>query len=611
MRIRDNKKVFIITIVVIVLVVLIGGAYVIFATDMFKSNKDLFFEYAAQIFSENGLIDNKLEQYNAKKNNKTYENEGKVTFTINSANIDKDILENVNKLNISFAGNTDKANKKQESVMKINYNSEVNYPMYYKKANDIEGLKLLDVSKTTYFSVKGGEVGKFIARLIGNKELFKIFSMESLKIDLSNLKLTKDEQKKLKDTYLKNIEQSIDGANITKISKDDLTGYTLEIGNKDLKQLLVNTLETLKNDNLMLNKISKVTGAEIGAEKIQTIKNAIDLIDMENGSTNITLYGKNKELKRIEVKYKDELNILVNKESSDDEEKYHIEFENLKLFASCDIKYTGLKKMENITENYEFNFDFNDDNNVENSYKYNIDNSITFNNDINISDFNEKDYIELNSLSKERLVKLLQTIGKKIEKTSNDGLEKAEIETENPVLYIIPGLRETIFKYIPNKNEQNQNSNSNNNEQNNNSQNNNNQNNNQEQNNNSQNQEQGQEQNQNENQGQQGSSMIEGMERLEKESFNKRIQQYEGQNVKGPTVKSLFMQIIASNMAMEDRQIEVVGDIELNGDQVPDSIVSSKMYTVKCFLGADGYVNKVEVKEKATDASTTTNTTNN
>lgn len=592
MKIKNNKKVFIITIVAIVLVVLIGGAYAFLATDMFKSNKELFFEYAAQIFNENGFIDGKLEQYNSKKNNRTYENEGKLTFNINSENVDSELLENINNLNISFAGNTDTANNKKESVIKVNYSDEVNFPIYYKRIDGISGLKIVDVSKTTYFAIKDGELGKFMSNVIGSNVSFE----ESLKPDISNLKLTKEEQNNLKETYIKIIEENIDNSSITKINKDDLKGYTLEISNKNLKEILRKIFEQLKNDELMLNKLSKIIGTDINAESIQNMINFLNLIDMEEGNTSITLYGKNKELRKIEIKIKDELNITISKEANSDENKYKIEFENVDLLATLNIQFTGLKDLNNVTENYEISFEVDE----KNAYKYSMENQVRFNEDIDIRGFKEKEYIDLNNYNKEKLSKLLRTIGQKIESSNKEKLEEAEIKSENPVLSVVPGLKNFVSKFIPleneetpkKDNEQEQNEKSNQSEN---------------QNENS-NPTKPEGQNQTQNQEAQDSNMVSGMEQLEKNTFNAKIKQYEGENVKGPTVKSLFMQIIASNMAMEDRQIEVIGDIKLNGDQVPDTIVSSKIYTVKCFTGTDGYINKVEVKEKA--VSTTATTTN-
>ena len=73
---------------------------------------------------------------------------------------------------------------------------------------------------------------------------------------------------------------------------------------------------------------------------------------------------------------------------------------------------------------------------------------------------------------------------------------------------------------------------------------------------------------------------------------------YEGDNVRGATVKSLIMNVIANNMVDDGRKIEVTGDIKLTGDEVPDSVETSKYYKVKCTMGSEGYINKVDITEK-------------
>ena len=93
-------------------------------------------------------------------------------------------------------------------------------------------------------------------------------------------------------------------------------------------------------------------------------------------------------------------------------------------------------------------------------------------------------------------------------------------------------------------------------------------------------------------------NLVTNMEELEKQTFNDRIKQYEGNTVSAPALKSLMMQVIASNMAYEDKKITVTGDVVLTGDEVPDTIDSTKTYTVKCSTGTDGFINEVEVKIK-------------
>ena len=63
-------------IIVIVLIFILGGifAYLYFATDVLKTNAQLFFKYLGQMVDEqDGFIDNQLTEYSKKKYTGKYE----------------------------------------------------------------------------------------------------------------------------------------------------------------------------------------------------------------------------------------------------------------------------------------------------------------------------------------------------------------------------------------------------------------------------------------------------------------------------------------------------------------------------------------------------------
>ena len=604
MKNNKNKKFFIIAIIVIVVILLAGFAFAFLATDMLKSNKDLFFDYASQIFDEDGFIDGKLEQYNEKKKNATYENEGTFTANVDSADLDSNQLKNINNFSISFVGNTDNLNNKAESLVKLNYTDDVNFPIYYKRVNGLHGIKMTEIAKG-YFAIQEDEIGELIAKLSGGTnnteyttdELENGLSITSnittFSPDLSSIKLTSEEKRQLKDNYLEVVKNSLDKSNFTKLETMDAEGYALEISNKELKDVLVKVLETLKNDNLMINKVSRIFGTEINAETIQPIIDNLNQMDISDGNTTITVYGTNKKLNKIDIQFNDEIKFTVSKKSENGEITYLLELEKGNdFFISFNAKFAGLQSLENITETYEISYDSNGS-----SYYYNIQNEVRFNDDINISDFKEKEYADLNKFNSEKLASLLTGLAKKIGDVNNGKMEEASLEGENPIISIIPGLSQALSSFNIEGEQEESNSEKNNTD-------------------NAENTSENTEnrpENSNENnaqtttESQESTSSTEpdttgdmaaGMEQLTMQSFNQRIKQYEGQNVKGATVKSLMMQIIASNMAYEDRQIETTGDIVLTGDDVPDGIETSKYYIVKCYTGEDGYINKVEVKNK-------------
>ena len=81
---KNNGLKIAIVIVLVIILILIGViALLYFATDVFRSNKEAFFKYTAQLIEqEDGFIDNTLTQYLEKKKNTPYEDNGSIDFDI-------------------------------------------------------------------------------------------------------------------------------------------------------------------------------------------------------------------------------------------------------------------------------------------------------------------------------------------------------------------------------------------------------------------------------------------------------------------------------------------------------------------------------------------------
>lgn len=104
MKPRKSNKIIIILIIIFAILILAGGfAYCYLATDMFKSDKDLFFKYVSQIADEKkGFIEKELTQYYEKTSNTPYTNDGTIGFNIET-NTQENYFEDINNFNISFS----------------------------------------------------------------------------------------------------------------------------------------------------------------------------------------------------------------------------------------------------------------------------------------------------------------------------------------------------------------------------------------------------------------------------------------------------------------------------------------------------------------------------
>ena len=128
---KKNSKIVNVLIILVSIVIIAASIGIIyFTTDLFKSNKILFAKYVGQI-----SMDNTLKQYQEKKNETPYSDEG--TFSVNaSANSNSVNLENVNKFTVTYKGQVDTANSKAEQNININYSDSVKFPVNYRQVGN-------------------------------------------------------------------------------------------------------------------------------------------------------------------------------------------------------------------------------------------------------------------------------------------------------------------------------------------------------------------------------------------------------------------------------------------------------------------------------------------
>ena len=378
MKQGNKRKILIIAIVVVILIaVAIGVVLALTKTDFMKSNKDLFFKYASQMFyNENGFGDNRLEQYNEKQKNTVYENYGKITANISSENIDEKTLKKINDLNISFVGNIDNASNSAEELIKINYSDNVNFAFNVKKIDDSYGIKLNKVAKQ-YLVVEKDGISDLLS-MLGIKISTNNIDLDALNFE--NIAFNEEEISKIKELYLNNIKNIIDDGNFSKVSTSKAEGYMVELSNSQLKDILVNILETLKTDDVMKNKINKLTGQSIDEDTISSAIDSVNGQEVEEGKTTITVYQNEGKLNKIEIQINDQVKVEFSKESGDDNLEYNVKIttniNNENAEVDLKITYEGLQALEDVKQNAAITLSFG--NEESSKYEYNISNEIKF-----------------------------------------------------------------------------------------------------------------------------------------------------------------------------------------------------------------------------------------
>ena len=430
---KGLKATIIILIIILALIITFGCLY--FFTDLFKSNKELFFKYTAQIVQqEDGFIGDGLKQYLDKKQNTPYEDNGNIDFDISLPDLGQndDILDN---FNISFSGKINKPNAKNEQNITLNYSNDTNFPFYYRKSNDMQGIQSEYIG-TKYIAIRDGQ------ELQGadNIDLSFVDTVASLQ----NIQIPYDQIQSLKTTYFDNIINQIENGKFSKISEENKVGYRLSLTGDELKNVLTQILEALKDDENTLDQLNALLGLQQSSSKIRTtdIDNLIeDLNNTEIGEIEITVYKNNGKVSGLEIK-QESLELYLERTESEGQETYNATINLLNntdknLNLGLVARFNGINS-NNVNESYEISVQGKNQNEDLN-YKYTINNSVQFAEAVDIEDFSAQNAVILNDQDEEYVSGLLNAIQDRLVAVNQNQMEQLGATAEqNPLYFVLP-----------------------------------------------------------------------------------------------------------------------------------------------------------------------------
>lgn len=319
-----KKKILLIVLPIILIIVgLAIGATLYFTTDLFKSNEQLFSKY----FMQNGELFSIIENENAKaqsefKTNNTYTMAGNLSTTVQDGS-------NAQEINAVTSSRHDSQTGRTYSDITLKNGETDTLTVSYINSDDVYAIKCDDIMPN-YIGIRNNELNKFMQNM-GVTDVTKIPSSINLEM-LSDISDITDEQKQhIINTYSRVIQDSISKEKFTKLGKKEITiennnynanTYKLELDGSTLKQIAVNCLTTLKDDNATLvilsNKftilgLEEYTDITKLSEKINNILTKIQQ-DNSNNVENITITvyeSKGKTIRtEIELNEEDKESIL-------------------------------------------------------------------------------------------------------------------------------------------------------------------------------------------------------------------------------------------------------------------------------------------------------------
>ncbi len=433
---KKSKKIIVILIIVLAVIILAGGlvlAY--FTTDIFKGNKELFFKYVTQIVdTEDGYIENNVKQYYEKKNTNSYTNEG--SFKVSAQDPTVTNLDNLNSFNISFSGQIDNTNSKEQQDISINYSDSVTFPVIYRKIGnqiglqtDYVGSKFINFETDKINSLEGDQV-----EIIQN-----ISNVITDVVQISNVSFSQEEL----NTYM-NILQNIGEDKFSNVNDSNGTGYQLTLSGDELKDILVQILETLKNDQEMLEKLNEYikeirNSANITSNRIeQLIQNIQNSNEVSNENFSAIVYKSRGRTSKVVISL-NEGRVDIQKTPNDNNVQYDITIdlnynnENLKLTGK--ISYDGLEG-QNVKEIYEVGIESG-----AKVYRYTLENNVVFTDSVSVEDFTTDNSTVLTSYDTETVNSFLMAVEQRITEVNAQQMQELGLtEEQNPLARLVPSL---------------------------------------------------------------------------------------------------------------------------------------------------------------------------
>ena len=562
---KKNTKILLILIIIIVIIILAGVGILVFATDIFKSDKEMFFKYMADIGdSKKGFIDDGLKQYFEKKNNTPYNDEGEFSVNISSDNEQKK-FENVNNFNISFSGKVDTANSKAAQNISLNYSNDVKFPINYKQIENKIGLQTKYVG-SKFVAIETEKLNKLSEDL---DDVESYGEMVDKLQKMGKVELTEDEKSHIKDTYITVINQQLEKDKFSKVKESDMSGYKLSLTGTDLQNVLVKLLETLKNDQTTVDKLNEYlkiqkNSAKITASQIDdAIKSIKDDTDFSDKNFEIAVYQKNRDVCKLVIETT-EGTIAIEKKIEGNQQNIVVSYEmkeDKKSKISFSANFENLESLQNIKENYELIMSLPEV--AESSTTTDVDSEVVeykFSNDVNftdsatVEDFSSDNSLMLTDYDSDQVSSFLNAVVERISEVNEQQMGQLGLEaSENPIVNIIP----SIGLYLGNMNVLNQ--------------------------------------------------VNSNMSEAEINNFNQKFEAYESTNLKGVTVKGLLSTISLNNQSEETSN--EIKEINYNGEEyeaseqnitlIKGEIDTEKSYRVEFEKDQDtGLIYRAVINEK-------------
>ena len=377
------KKKIALTLLIVVILLGIGGVYAYFATNAFKTDKELFFSYMTSDWLSD-LKDENLKEYIKKQENNAYTNKGSIALEVqDDGSISDETLQMIKNSKITFEGKTDNSKKIAEQTLTMELAQGINIPVKVRRDGETLGIQS-NLLNTKFIAVRNENLKNLLERLGADAEDVPD------KIDFEESTFTESEIKKLKEKYFSILDENLDEELFSKEKENDQTIIKLSMTEEKAKDVLIKIFQTIRDDEILLKKFSGVIDRDDLKQQIDDLVDELKDIEPDEKTTfEMKLSIKSKKVEKVEMNIKEGENITANiliensqnklsikaydegdsilelqieKETNENDVAYKIDIktdldtelaDQEKAEIHLTVQYKNLATLDNVEENYE------------------------------------------------------------------------------------------------------------------------------------------------------------------------------------------------------------------------------------------------------------------
>ena len=305
MKTKKKRNLLMIGIPAIIIFITIVVLFILYlTTDMFKSNQTLFFKYLGkntdnllqikEIFNDTQYS----EFYNSSKYNKN--SEFNINYVENYETTSENTSNSINNLKLTLDEDVDSENNYRYGKLELLNKEKSLAQIDLIKDNDTYGIGFPELIKQ-YLLIENEDLKEKLGETFNFEEIDSVLDKFDIKI-IKDMKFSDEELEKLKSKYLNLISGKISKDKFSKKTNQKLNinentistnEYKLTLTKEQINDIFLDVLQTIKEDETILNKIEQIKNAipegmmqeDLKQVYVSSIENIIEEINKNNIGT--------------------------------------------------------------------------------------------------------------------------------------------------------------------------------------------------------------------------------------------------------------------------------------------------------------------------------------